>query len=117
MKKLFTLAFFLTVLVSVSQNKDIRNKENKTTYYFPVEKVSSLEQLDEMKSELSALYGVTSIKNEFKAEKNIGQLIIVVIEKPITSEGDKKRFSPVDVKKIIIRHNLFPAGFQYEQEN
>ena len=114
-KKILTLALFFLSFVCLAQHDD--GKKIKTTYYFKVDNVSSISQLEEMRDEITSLNGVTEFKPEFKAEKQVGQLIIIVFEKKQTSEGEKDLFSPVFVKKIIIRHNLAPAGFQSEKEN
>ena len=89
----------------------------KTTYYFKVDNVSSISQLEEMRNEIISLKGVTEFKPEFKAEKQVGQLIIVVVEKKQTAEGEKDLFNPIYIKRIITKHNLAPAGFQLEKEN
>ncbi|MDQ3048799.1 MAG: hypothetical protein M3R27_14710 [Bacteroidota bacterium] len=87
--------------------------EIKKTYYYSFEGVNSESQIENLKRKVSSLKGVTEVKSEFKADKGKGQIIVVVIEKQQTNEGDIL-FNIVDLKEAIIQSQLSP--FELTQE-
>src|ERR1700741_575217 len=79
-------------------------KFTKTGYYYSFSGAHSREEVETLQQEIYALLNLTEFKGEFKAEKELAQIIVIVYEKTMTSEGEKF-FEPADLKKILERHN------------
>lgn len=110
--KRFAFVFFLlgcsflsTSIIAQSAKQNLT--QTKTAYYYSFEGVKSLSDIENLKTDIFALRGVTEFKPVFKPENNIGQCIVVVTEKVMTSEGDKL-FNITDLKKIIENHGFTP---------
>jgi copper chaperone CopZ len=92
---------FLSVIKMEAQTaKHTEGQKTKTVYYYNFEGAKSLQEVNSLKAEVTALKGVTEFKTGFKPESNFAQIIVVVNEKTRTSEGDKL-FQPTDLKKIL----------------
>lgn len=84
------------------------------TYYYSVTNVTSEEQLQEVYDLFEDLKFVTKVKLNFKPEKaDRAQFIIYITEPKRTSES-QKMFEPIELKKIIIDHNLLPSDLKIE---
>lgn len=86
----------------------------KTIYYYQFEGAKSLEEVNSLRSEIYALKGVTEFKPVYKAEKNMGQVIVVVTEKARTSEGETF-FEITDLKKLLEQKGYKNLEFTYEE--
>ncbi len=111
MQKLLTiLACFVSIALS-AQNGKTETFSPKTSYYsFKIENVTDADKLNLCSQEALLVKGVTEAKIKFKSELKLAELIIAVSEKPRQSEGEEE-FSLAEIKKIIIRNGLSPAGF------
>jgi hypothetical protein len=95
---LFLIAF---TFKGVSQNsKRPEGKTVKTVYYYQFEGAKSLEEINALSTEVTAVKGVAEFKPVFKPENNFAQIIVVVTEKTRTSESDIL-FEITDLKKIL----------------
>lgn len=99
-------SIFIALLCLVSafrmtaQTSKPEEKITKTAYYYKFEGAKSLNEVNLLGKEVNALKGVTEFKTEFKPESNFAQIIVVVMEKTRTSEGDVL-FEITDLKKIL----------------
>ena len=100
-RSIFIALLCLTALFNASaQNKKPEGKDTKTVYYYKFEGAKSLNEVNLLGNDISALKGVTKFKPEFKPESNLAQIIVVVKEKTRTSEGDVL-FEITDLKNIL----------------
>jgi hypothetical protein len=79
-------------------------------HYYTFEGNADQEKLNLMEENLLKLDFVSEAKVKYKIEKNMGQIILVVKEKKITSEGDKI-FSPTSIKQTILKSGLSPMEY------
>lgn len=102
-----------------SQEKNILGpNEFFTMHYYTFEGNGAQDKLDAMEQSLSAMEMVSEAKVKFKSEKNMGQIVLVVKEKTITSEGDKS-FSPTSIKQTILKSGFTPMEYsvgKYERK-
>jgi hypothetical protein len=75
-------------------------KKTRTAYYYTFQGAKSLEEVNQLKSPIYALKGVSEFKSEFKSDNNLAQIIVVVTEKTRVSEGDIL-FEITDLKHIL----------------
>ena len=96
---------------SFSQDKSVLGpNEFFTMHYYTFEGNGAQEKLDAMEVALLNLDMVSEAKVKFKFEKNMGQIVLIVKEKTITSEGDKS-FSPTSIKQTIIKSGYTPMEY------
>ena len=89
-----------------------------TMHYYTFEGNGAQDKLDEMENVLAKLDMVSEAKVKFKSEKNQGQIVLVVKEKVISSEGDKS-FSPTSIKQTILKSGFTPMEYsvgKYERK-
>ncbi len=116
MKKLLTLFLFTLSLCGYAQAGKNDVLTYTTTYYsFKIEDVSDQNKLNECTEAVKQINSVTEAKVKYKPELKIAELIVVVTEKNKSSEGEEG-FSPLDIKKTILRFGLNPAGFIIQNE-
>ena len=113
-------ALFLSLnLTSFSQEKQtLGQNEFYTMHYYTFEGNDAQDKLDALENTLSNLDMVSEAKVKFKPEKNQGQIVLVVKEKTITSEGDKS-FSPTSIKQTILKSGFTPMEYsigKYERK-
>ncbi len=89
-----------SVLGMTAQTSKTEGKIKKTVYYYKFEGAKSLEEVKLLGDDVFALKGVTEFKTEFKAESGFAQIVVVVIEKTRTSEGEEL-FQTTNIKKIL----------------
>jgi copper chaperone CopZ len=109
MKSIFTLCtalFLLFSTISFAQQAS-ENRLTKTIYYYSFNTESSASSTDKIEREVKLLKGVTEVKVKFKPENKTGQLIVIVQEKPRSSEGDIL-FQPTDLKRILSTNGFIP---------
>lgn len=115
MKKISFYLFITFCIVfnynAFSQDKNyLAPNEFFTMHYYTFEGAASQDKLNELESALSLLDMVSEAKVKYKPEKNMGQILLKVKEKNITSEGDKS-FSPTSIKQTIIKNGLMPMEY------
>jgi len=88
------------VLGITAQTSKTEGQIKKTVYYYKFEGAKSLEEVKLLGDDVYALKGVTEFKTEFKAESGFAQIVVVVIEKTRTSEGEEL-FQTTNIKKIL----------------
>jgi hypothetical protein len=102
-----------------SQEKHVLGQnEFFTMHYYTFSGTGAQDKLDEMEHSLSSLEMVSEAKVKFKSEKNMGQIVLVVKEKTVTSEGDKT-FSPTSIKQTILKSGFTPMEYsvgKYERK-
>jgi nitrate reductase NapAB chaperone NapD len=86
----------------------------KKTFYYSFENVASDEQIERLKRNVSTLKGVSEVKSEYKPEKATGQIMVVVIERKRTLEGDTE-FDIRSLKNAIIQNQLQPLELTQEE--
>ncbi|MCE9539456.1 MAG: hypothetical protein K8R85_09590 [Bacteroidetes bacterium] len=89
-----------SVFGMTAQTSKQEGQLTKTVYYYKFEGANSLDEVTLLNDDVLALKGVTDFKAEFKAESGFAQIIVVVIEKTRTSEGEVL-FQTTDLKKIL----------------
>jgi hypothetical protein len=108
------LAFFACISISVKAQDKPAVQEVKRTFFYSFENVSSESQIETLKRNLSFLKGVTEVKSEYKADKGMGQIMVVVIERQRSMEGDVL-FSITSLKDAIIKSQLTPLELTQEE--
>ena len=102
-----------------SQEKHVLGpNEFFTMHYYTFSGTGAQDKLDEMEQSLATLEMVSEAKVKFKSEKNMGQIVLVVKEKTVTSEGDKT-FSPTSIKQTILKSGFTPMEYsvgKYERK-
>lgn len=112
--KNFSVLLTLVLWFSFSAEAQTKTPKNlKKTFRYSFENVTSADQIDKLKSDVSLLKGVTEVKSEYKSESGRGQITVIVIEKEATHEGDQE-FDIKDLKNLIIKNQLIP--FELTQE-
>jgi hypothetical protein len=97
--------------LSFSQDKNVLGpNEFFTMHYYTFQGNGVQEKLDALELALSNIDMVSEAKVKFKTEKNMGQIVLVVKEKTISSEGDKS-FSPTSIKQTIIKNGFSPMEY------
>ena len=100
-KSFFILLFCLNSVFIINAHSSIADGEmTKTIYYYKFEGAKSLDEVRLLGNAINALKGVTEFKSEFKPESGFAQIVVVVMEKTRTSEGEVL-FQPTDLKKIL----------------
>lgn len=100
MKRILPLLFILgTHYCSVAQDY---------IYYF--EGNLNHQEISTIESELANIVGIASAKVKMKEETNHGEIFIALLPRPERSEK-VTLFSPVDVKKLLLNHQLTPIQF------
>jgi hypothetical protein len=89
-------------------------KTLKKTFYYSFENVTSADQIERLKSDVALLKDVTEVKSNYKTETAMGQIIVVVIEKEVTREGERE-FDITGLKNLIIRNQLTPLELTQEE--
>lgn len=116
---LFITLFFSFCNTLFSQEKHVLGpNEFFTMHYYTFEGTGAQDKLDAMEQSLLSLDMVSEAKVKFKSEKNQGQIVLVVKEKAITSEGDKS-FSPTSIKQTILKSGFKPMEYsvgKYERK-
>jgi len=108
---LFLSLFLIFSQLSHAQEKNTLGlNEFFMMHYYTFEGNADQEKLNEIEQNLLKLDFVSEAKVKYKIEKNMGQIILVVKEKKITSEGDKI-FSPTSIKQIILKSGLSPMEY------
>lgn len=112
---LLLAAIFLFSMPSPAQS--IRTpKTIKKTFYYSFNNVVSESQIENLKTSVASLKGVSEIKSDYDAENGRGQILVVVIEKEAAYEGDKL-FSIRSLKSAIIKSELTPLEVIEEDNN
>jgi hypothetical protein len=107
------LSAILSFSVPMSAQTSSVAQSIKKTFYYSFENVVSEGQIDNLKNDVFALKGVSEVKSEYKSEKAMGQIIVVVIEKERTTEGDLQ-FDILNLKSAIIKSQLTPLELTEE---
>lgn len=118
MKLLKPLILFFHLLIIGStflfaQTTTTPQQEVTTMYYYDFSGELSATTISQIETEVNQLVNVSEAKVKYKEEKQLGQLIVIVKEKPRKSEGDIL-FQPTDLKKIISQHGLMPKEIKFE---
>jgi hypothetical protein len=79
-------------------------------HYYTFEGALDQSKIDALEQNLLNLQFVSQAKVKYKPEKNMGQIVLVVKEKTVTSEGDQV-FSPTSVKQTILSNGLTPMEY------
>lgn len=98
MKQILLLLFFTGI--------SICSRAQNYIYYFEGE--LDQESISLIEKELSLVIGVATSK--IKEDSGYGEIIISLITRPERSEAETQ-FSPVDLKNILISHQLTPLQF------
>jgi hypothetical protein len=113
--------YFLALLAVFAMSSFSLNAQNSTvpqtvkkTFFYSFENASSESQIEALKRNVSFLKGVTEVKSEYKPEKGMGQIMVVVIEQSRASEGDVL-FDITKLKAAIIQNNLSPLELTQEE--
>jgi len=117
MKRIYFLALlavFAMFSISVKAQNPTVPQTVKKTFFYSFENVSSETQIESLKRNVSFFKGVTEVKSEYKPEKGMGQIMVVVIEKTRTAEGDVL-FDITQLKAAIIQNNLSPLELTQEE--
>lgn len=123
MKNKYTF-LYITILLSFFHNSFSQEKntlapnEFFTMHYYTFEGNANEIKLNELEQTLLKIEFVSEAKVKYKIEKNMGQIVLVVKEKPMLHEGDKS-FSPTSIKQAILRSGLSPMEYstgKYEQK-
>lgn len=96
-----------------SQTTVAPQQEVTTMYYYDFSGELSATTISQIETEVNQLVNVSEAKVKYKEEKQLGQLVVIVIEKPRKSEGDIL-FQPTDLKKIISQYGLMPKEIKFE---
>lgn len=107
----------MSVILLFSINTVAQTKIAKTlkkTFYYSFENVISEDQIERLKSDVALLKNVTEVKSNYKAESGKGQIIVIVIEKETTKEGDHE-FDILGLKNLIIKNQLSPMELTQEE--
>lgn len=100
MKRILPLLFILgTHFCSVAQDY---------IYYF--EGTIDQQEISLVETELATIVGIASAKVKMKEGTNHGEIFISLLPRPERSEKETL-FTPVDVKKLILNHQLTPIQF------
>ncbi len=97
----------------LAQTTAAPQQEVTTMYYYDFSGELSATTITQIETEVSQLINVFETKVKYKEEKQLGQLVVIVKEKPRKSEGDLL-FQPTDLKKIISQHGLMPKEIRFE---
>lgn len=108
------LALFSIIFTSVKAQMIPLPGDIKKTFYYSFENVTSDTQIENLKRNVSMLKGVSEVKSEYKADKAMGQIIVVVIEKKRTQEGDVE-FDIRLLKNAIIQNQMQPLELTQEE--
>lgn len=117
--KLLVLFIHLFIFGSgnlLAQATATHQQEVTTMYYYDFSGELSATSISQIEAEVSQLINVSETKVKYKEEKQLGQLVVIVKEKPRKSEGDIL-FQPTDLKKIISQHGLMPKEIKFETIN
>lgn len=107
----FLFLFFIFIQVSQAQDKNTLGlNEFFVMHYYTFEGNADQEKINNLEQNLVKLDFVSEAKVKYKIEKNMGQVILVVKEKNVTSEGDKV-FSPTAIKQTILRSGFSPMEY------
>lgn len=112
------LSFFLTKFAFSQERNVLGPNEFFTMHYYTFEGAMDQNKIDALEQNLLNLQFVSQAKVKYKPEKNMGQIVLVVKEKTVTSEGDKV-FSPTSVKQTILSNGLSPMEYtvgKYERK-
>lgn len=116
---LFLVLFFFCTKTTFSQEKNTLGvNEFFTMHYYTFEGQMNQSKIDELEQSLLKMQFVSEAKVKYKPEKNSGQIVLVVKEKTVTSEGDKL-FSPTSIKQTMITNGLTPLEYsigKYERK-
>ncbi len=105
---LLILSFLSLNIFSQQQTNSLHKKEITTLHYYTFEANVSQDQLNALEQALSRLEFVTEAKVKYKAEKGMGQVIMLVKQPEVTSENQKE-FSPTIIKKTLINMGFTPV--------
>ncbi|MDF2436229.1 MAG: hypothetical protein K0Q95_605 [Bacteroidota bacterium] len=108
------LACFSLISGSLKAQQIALPGDVKKTFYYSFENVTSDSQIEKLKRNVSMLKGVSEVKSVYKAEKAMGQIIVVVLEKKRTLEGDTE-FDIRTLKNAIIQNQLQPLELTQEE--
>lgn len=110
---LFILLFIFGAIDLSAQATTTSQQEVTTMYYYDFSGALSATTIAQIETEVNQLVNVSETKVKYKEEKQLGQLVVIVKEKPRKSEGDIL-FQPTDLKKIISQHGLMPKEIRFE---
>jgi len=100
--------------ISFSFGQEKKGNDVKRTFYYSFTNVASIDQVESLKEDIEALKSVVKVKTEYKVEKGAGQVVVIVLEKTRTSEG-QEFFSITDLKRLIIENDLTPNTLKQEE--
>lgn len=118
MKHLKTLLLLLNLVIFsptflLAQTTNTSQQEVTSMYYYDFSGELSATNISQIETEVNQLVNVYEAKVKYKEEKQLGQLVVIVKERPRKSEGDIL-FQPTDLKKIISQHGLMPKEIKFE---
>lgn len=118
MKHLKTLLLLLNLVIFsptflLAQTTNTSQQEVTSMYYYDFSGELSATTIAQIETEVSQLIHVSEVKVKYKEENQLGQLVVIVKERPRKSEGDIL-FQPTDLKKIISKHGLMPNEIKVE---
>ena len=114
MKKLYITLILCVLSISFSFGHEKKGDDVKRTYYYSFTNANSIEQVESLKEDIEELKSVVKVKTEYKVEKGAGQVVVIVLEKTRTSEG-QVFFSITDLKRLIIENDLTPHELKQEE--
>ena len=114
MKKLYITLILCFLSISISFGQEKKGDDVRRTYYYSFSNVSSIDQVENLKEDIEELKSVVKVKTEYKVEKGAGQVVVVVLEKTRTSEG-QVFFSITDLKRLIVSNDLIPNELKQEE--
>lgn len=114
MKKIYQFVLFLLFINStrlVSQQiSTSQTQEISSTHFYTFEGKASQEKLDELEQILAKMEFVVQAKVKYKAEKEMGQ-VIMTVKQPVVVRENQKEFSPTRIKKTLISLGFSPIEY------
>lgn len=107
---LFILFLCINKLVFSQEKTRLKTNEFYVMHYYTFEGNLNQDKITEIEQLLSKIEFVEEAKIKYKAEKNMGQIVLVVKEKAVVNEGDKV-FSPTSIKQVILKSGLVPGEY------
>ena len=107
---LFALFLCFNGLVFSQEKNSLKTNEFYVMHYYTFEGNLNQDKITEIEQLLSKIEFVEEAKIKYKAEKNMGQIVLVVKEKAVVNEGDKV-FSPTSIKQVILKSGLVPGEY------
>ncbi|MDF2449526.1 MAG: hypothetical protein K0R26_2030 [Bacteroidota bacterium] len=102
--------FLLPNFILAQEKTPLAPNEFLTMHYYTFQGTMDQSKIESFEQTLQAIQFVREAKVRYKPEKGMGQVVLVVREKSVTSEGDQI-FSPTSIKQAMIRNGLTPMEY------